>query len=326
MMSTKQGFSTSALNGESQRLAAWQDIMWRVSGGMAVEPLPPAPFRAAVEYGRVGQATLCRVETGPHRAVHRADPGDAGRPGTLNLLFTLEGGMRIEHAGRQAMLGPGSWALWDTGRACSLVVDRSVTQLLMAVPKDMLGTHQRDMLRLNWKTFPMEAGPGKVVRQVVGSLFDELESLKPATAAELTALTLELAHMAVQDNVRRDATSSVREMLHERMSGFIRRNLRDPGLSVDSIANAFACSKRYVHKIFSGESQTVGEMILGSRLDRCRRDLADSTLADESITGIAFGWGFSNCAYFSRVFRERYGVTPSAYRARHIQPAMRSTR
>jgi AraC-like DNA-binding protein len=321
-MSTKQYFSTSALSTEEQRLSAWQDVMWRVSGRVKLETVPDEPFMAELEYGSVGQATLCRLTAGPHRAVHVVDPATGGKPDLVKLLFVLEGGLRLDHGGRTMELREGDWTVCGTGRTYRLTVDRSVKQLLMAVPRQLLCSHQRDIVRLGNRLLSASAGSGKVVREVVASLLDELETLKPETAADLIAMTLELAHMAVQDSVRAEGASSVREMLHERMSGFIRRNLRDPDLSVDRVAAAFACSKRYVHKIFNGERQSVRELILASRLENCCRDLADANLADQSITGIAFGWGFSNSAHFSRVFRERYGLTPSEYRARETRHAL----
>lgn len=308
MVGVKQEYLSSGA--EELQLAAWH------SGGgiMDLESL-----FAETRYACAGQAALCRRTVGPHRIAHRAGFGEAVHGETLNLLFVLDGNVRVRQAGREYELGRDQWTLCDTARSYSISADRPVTQLLMTVPKDMLGFHQRDMVRFGSRALPAGTGPGKLVRQAVGSLFDELQNLKPCTATELVSPILDLAHMAVQDSVREDAVSSVREMLHEKMSGFIRRNLRDPDLSVHSIAAAFSCSKRYVHKIFNGERQTVGELILHSRLEQCRRDLADGTRASQSITGIAFGWGFNNSAHFSRVFRERYGLSPSAYRARHAR-------
>ena len=321
-MSAKRILFTPTLSAEQRQSAIRGDVIRRFSSGARNEAPTEPSFATEIKYGHAGQATLCRLTTGPHRVAHRVELGEAVQGEALNLLFVLDGAIRVEQAGQKYELGQDQWTLCDTSRSYSMSVECSVTQLLMTVPKDMLGLHQRDMVRLGIGALSARTGPGKVLRQVVGSLFDEFENLKPCTAADLTGLILDLVHMAVQDRARNNATSSAREMLHERMSRFICRNLRDPDLSVDSIAAAFACSKRYVHKIFSGERQTVGELILCSRLERCRRDLADDTRSDQSITGIAFGWGFNNSAHFSRVFRERYGLSPSAYRASHARATL----
>ena len=80
------------------------------------------------------------------------------------------------------------------------------------------------------------------------------------------------------------------------------------------IAAAIGCSKRYLHKLFDGEADTLNAYIWQARLDRIRQDLADPAVAGNSITEIAFGRGFSSSTHFSRSFRESFGVSPRVYR------------
>jgi transcriptional regulator GlxA family with amidase domain len=58
----------------------------------------------------------------------------------------------------------------------------------------------------------------------------------------------------------------------------------------------------------------VAGYILQRRLDACRRSFDDRGHDHRSITDIAIGFGFSNMAHFSRVFRTHLGVAPSDYR------------
>jgi AraC-like DNA-binding protein len=44
--------------------------------------------------------------------------------------------------------------------------------------------------------------------------------------------------------------------------------------------------------------------------------MTDSTQRSRTVTEIAFLHGFNNASHFGRVFRERYGTTPSDYRQR----------
>ena len=82
-------------------------------------------------------------------------------------------------------------------------------------------------------------------------------------------------------------------------------------------------SPRYLHRLFEAEGQSVGRWIWAARLDCCRRDLADPAQAGRSITDIAFAWGFSDIAHFSRSFRARYGDSPRAFRARQLAAHVR---
>jgi AraC-like DNA-binding protein len=49
-------------------------------------------------------------------------------------------------------------------------------------------------------------------------------------------------------------------------------------------------------------------------LDASRRDLANPRLLEQSVSDIAFSWGFNNAAHFSRSFRDEYRMTPREWR------------
>jgi len=98
---------------------------------------------------------------------------------------------------------------------------------------------------------------------------------------------------------------------------YIDANLSDPSLSPATIAKANAISIRTLHRLFESSDDSVGAVIRERRLNRCRADLVRGT--DEPVTAIAFRWGFRNMSFFSRVFRERYGVC-----ARELQTAARA--
>jgi AraC-like DNA-binding protein len=55
---------------------------------------------------------------------------------------------------------------------------------------------------------------------------------------------------------------------------------------------------------------------LRRRLEECARAISDAAQRSRTVTEIAFLHGFNNASHFGRVFRERYGATPSDYRRR----------
>jgi AraC-like DNA-binding protein len=91
----------------------------------------------------------------------------------------------------------------------------------------------------------------------------------------------------------------------------------DERLTVTDIALRRGVSPRHVQLLFESEGTTFTEYVLEQRLARAYRTLADSALHDWTISAIAFEVGFGNLSYFNRVFRRRFGMTPSdARRAR----------
>jgi len=63
-------------------------------------------------------------------------------------------------------------------------------------------------------------------------------------------------------------------------------------------------------------AQTLERSIWSQRLDACERVLRDPRSAGRTITDIAYAFGFSDAAHFSRSFQRRFGAAPSAYRKR----------
>lgn len=97
---------------------------------------------------------------------------------------------------------------------------------------------------------------------------------------------------------------------------FIETRLREPSLCPDDVARGNGISTRHLHRLFRQAGTSFGTFVRDLRLARCRADLADPRCAALSVTAIAFRWGFSDSAHFSRSFKAAYGVTARAFRHR----------
>jgi AraC-like DNA-binding protein len=100
-----------------------------------------------------------------------------------------------------------------------------------------------------------------------------------------------------------------------RAKTYVLDHLRDPHLSALSVAAALRMTPDHLHRLFREEPVSVAELIWQSRLEACRRDLADATLYGRSVSAIAFSWGFNDAAHFSRSFRGRFGLSPREWRS-----------
>ena len=50
------------------------------------------------------------------------------------------------------------------------------------------------------------------------------------------------------------------------------------------------------------------------RIERCRVDLADPTLAHVPVSAIGARWGFAGASHFGQVFKREVGLTPAQFR------------
>ncbi len=137
--------------------------------------------------------------------------------------------------------------------------------------------------------------------------------LTPADCDRLGAQIAVLAEMTIRADDP-GPLADAREGRRRAILAFIDRHLADSELGVAMVARAFGMSTRAIHKLFENEAFTIARIIAERRLDRCREQLRDPSLATQSITEIAHRWGFSDSQHFSRAFKQHLGLTPRDYR------------
>ena len=86
----------------------------------------------------------------------------------------------------------------------------------------------------------------------------------------------------------------------------------DENISLTSLAKICCFSDNYFHYLFSKTFKTTP--IAYITLLKMNRALNFLLKSSESIKEIAFRLGYNDDAYFARVFKKYYGITPGAYR------------
>lgn len=94
---------------------------------------------------------------------------------------------------------------------------------------------------------------------------------------------------------------------------YIRNNLSNPSLSVQSIAAQLGLTENYLSTLFRKETgTTLHKMIIEMRLERAKYLLAKK----HRLNDVAMKTGFSSAAYFHSVFKKHVGCSPADYAAR----------
>ena len=126
---------------------------------------------------------------------------------------------------------------------------------------------------------------------------------------------LDLIGLSLAESIGgRPASSTTRSLALFRLKAAIDSGLTDPNLKSADVAASAGISVRYANKLLAEQRQSLGRLILATRLQRCRRALEDPLQANRSISDIAYAWGFSDMTHFGRSFRKAYGMLPSDYR------------
>jgi AraC-like DNA-binding protein len=297
------------------RLGLWGDFVCRHIGPLRADTFGDPEFHGRLELGQLGTVPVARITASRHRVLRTPSLIRQDDRSYVKLVAQVEGAGCFEQNGRKVVLAPGEWSLYDTTKPYTVSNPEPIKQVIMLLPRAHLVRLGLDLDDLVVRRFSGRSGVGRLTYDLLVSSFGTLEGAPAAiTAGDLAETIAGHVELAVLDRAGTPTEASLRELTRDRVKCFIDVHLNDPMLSLDDIAAAIGCSKRYLHKLFDGEAETLNSHIWRRRLERIRHDLADPALAGTSITEIAFSRGFNSSTHFSRSFRESYGVSPRVYR------------
>lgn len=311
-MSEVHGFHTRSLPAEA-RLRGWEELLRRSFGDVHASVAFGAEFDGWIETLSDGGVMVGRVGACGHQLELRASQRSAARERLLHVVFPISGRFHLEQFGRHTVLEPGDWGFFVLAEPFRHHHETPGEVWVVDAPAQVLFCDIA-MERFCAQRFSSERGSALLARSYIETLVTQRASLHPLTASELVATAVRLVRLSLMENLGERSEIRMHQMLKLRIRDFVDRNLQNSELSVERVAEAHRCSKRYVHKVFSAGGETLSQYILRARLQRCRYDLQRPELAHLSVTQIAFSWGFNNPGHFSRVFRRQFGLSPSECR------------
>ena len=108
-----------------------------------------------------------------------------------------------------------------------------------------------------------------------------------------------------------NAVTAAKPSISEMIVKYISENYRRK-ITVSDICDDLGYSKSTLLSSFKRQmGTTVGAYLNDVRLENARRMISDT---QRTINDIALSTGFSDQSYFSKVFLQKYGITPSEYR------------
>ena len=232
----------------------------------------------------------------------------------ISFQLTRQG--LVRQSGREALLNPGYFSLYDSTQPYSLTFNERFHQFVVQIPHEVLSRHLINPERYTAIPISGQSGMGAVLSNFIFSLVKELNTSEPVPD-ELSENLVNMIAMAFSSSVMFDQLSSqaiVRDALKQRVLRYIDNNLCDPELNNQRVAAAQGISTRYLHKLFQDEDETLHNYILHRRLEKARQLLQDHKYLDRSIERIAYTLGFASPSHFSRAFKKHFGSSPSDYR------------
>ncbi|MDQ7969108.1 MAG: acetamidase/formamidase family protein [Oxalicibacterium faecigallinarum] len=314
MLDELHSFSTDAFPQEL-RDSAWQNALSSLGLQSKISAKSNISLMGYIAFG-VSQTGSVFTTLNASPQVFTARDQLLTRTDSVTAFVILEGSGQIEVGAETAPVSAGDIHLLDTSRKWKIELVSTFRAAIIRLEKAnfisrLMHTGKTDICRI-----ASASGIGNVAFEFIEAITQQLASLTPDDLEQMEGAldAIFVASLAHKEEVD-DETSTSMQLSHlRRICRTIEARLSDPDLSAVEVAKSEQLSARYLQKLFASAGTTFGEYVKKRRLDRCRIDLANSSLKHLTISELCFRWGFNDAANFSRAFHVEYGVSPKAYR------------
>ncbi len=313
-MKPPQGSKTGQ-DGHTENEPAAGRERWNASGWPSVVSLfdtePVGEFRTSTEmlmFDEValllGSATACRFD---RTTKHTSRDGLKALAGSI----WLEGSAKGTASGEPFVVEAGQMLLVDMTQEVSVTMtDSRVIQF--GVPRVRAEREIGSVPRLHG--WVIDSDTTGLLQSHLLQLFEGLKRIPESDAERVARTLIDTLALSVRVAGESGAWEPASQPLAQRARGEILRNLGSNSLNIASLCRRLGVSRSTLHRLFEAEGG-VQAHIRNLRLDEARTALLKGT-EHQRIGDVAERLGFSDAAHLSRLFRQRFGESPSECRER----------
>lgn len=295
----------------------WHSVVCRTVVDLECRPQGKNEFDASVQSVRFDAFNLSAIEATAH-SVSRL-PSGISRSGSDALIFNfvVAGRGLAEQDGRSVVLCPGDGAVCDAERPYKLRFDDAFKVLAVKLPKAALSHRAASVHRVTALSLAESGQLCPIVFAYLVGLTERAAHLGASSAEKVTGNFIDLLGAALDEAISNSPLplSEYRSMALMRVREFVERHLGDCELDPGAVASTLKLSPRYINKLFEADGTSLARYIWRRRVERAAIDLRDPAMQAVGVSAIAMGLGFNDLSHFSRVFRQRFGMSPRDYRS-----------
>ena len=294
------------------RAGRWHGVIAEAYFPLHLTFRDPARFQGSLDLRSLGEVGLSRLRTEPVQYERQKHHIAATSEEQYLITIPLRAPVEFRQLDREVRCDPGGFLVERGDEPYRFSYGSANDLCVLKVAKSELAAKLRNPDRFCALVFDGRSGLGGLFATMVQQV--EQIPADPAGAV-LGRHLIELLALALDRNTDAGAGSAVRAAHLRRAKTFVQRNLSHPDLSPGLVADACGISKRYLHELFADENATVAQHIREQRLIAARDALQMPNPGP--LSDVAYRFGFSDQAQFSRLFKAMFGQTPSGFRALH---------
>ncbi len=298
-----------------ESFAFWREAVCETYVQLSCESNRRDDFWGEIDLERLPKLAVSFVTSAPQDVYRRRT--EIAKANDAFFLISLQLGSHstVTQRDREAYLKPGDFALYSSTDPYVLRMPEDFKQLVLQIPREELLRRLPNADLLTGRTVSAQSPVGALVSRslhqfsrAIGEPSDTVRQFMQDSLIDMVATGLSSL------DASRLELSLPEQQITARAKAFIQSNLDNPALDRTRVADAVGISLRRLSEIFAGEGLSVAAYIREARLQRIADALCDPRYQRYSISDIAMRWGVNNLQHFSKIFRDRFGRSPSSYR------------
>lgn len=299
-----------------QRLDYWNELISGIFGGMVVSG--DRHIDATWSQCLFGDIKLAIAHSQKATVDRWALGAQPSTPSNRILVHLQHLGSSVNsQGGLSAFLRDGDLAICSADEPYQLALSERNTMLVLDCPAGPLAMRAPDLGNSFGRRIDGRTPAARLLRDFMLSTLrqpwpetpssEDCEAIRDVLLALVTrTLTSTPARGALE-------TPETTESTRQRVIAFVNQRLFDCDLRTGFIAQTLGLSPRTVQGVFASMATTPTAFILNRRLEKAAEVLASGNDFG-TITELAFALGFNDSAYFTRLFRNHCGLTPTTFR------------
>lgn len=310
-------YSTSSTQPQD-RSSQWNAIIAEAYFPLQTHFRDPLRFNGKLSRMTLGHVGLSRLTSAPVNYERRRGHIREAREEEYLITIPKTSSVEFRQLGKEVRCEPGGFILERGDEPYRFMYADPNDLFVLKVRKAVLTERVRQPDRFCARVIDATSGTANLFTSMVGHAQTQVGYAGTTTCETIGRQLLELLGLALEEEngVTASSASSVRAAHLNRIDQFIRANLKNTDLAPDLIAECCGISKRYLHDLFKDVNGTVSQQIRDQRLMAARDRLG--SVGDVSMADVAYRFGFSDQAQFSRLFKAKFSMTPSDFRAKTV--------
>lgn len=307
-------------DGLRPKTAHWDRAIWNACGPFTTYLRSEhSLFIGEMVQRDLGGVGFAEVRTNAGRIAKSRETVDNADDRHCFLVVQRKGFCQLHLDGQSIELAPGELAIMDQAGDCSVEPQGLIEHVSISI--------SRDRVRALCPQGPLSgklqtnSPSGRLLRSLVNQIMQDQEDC--FTGDDGMGMQDALIALLQPTLVERPSSKGLEEILEinglrRQIERMVSEHLHRPDLSPEWMANQLGISIRHLYRSFENSGDSVCRFIQRARLQRCASDLGNPCLRHENITEIAYRWGFSDSAHFSKIFKKQYQRSPRDYRGEAV--------